>query len=307
MRTNTCIAGLFVALAGIVGGASQAAFAGDANSPTERARRDRELLRAQVEKLPQKLIAEANTKAKSFDGNTWLDSRTFSRIMYFVPMPKDPPHGLHTVIPDPKPAVSPYEPPNPPVGAVERRWQDRYVLAQQYSYRYSYGGITKLLRKEDMDKPFEATFEIKIKATVRGGMVSEVLPVPDTPEGMVPWEDKRPRWRFFGSGGGEMELWSPRMPGDPNASPSTDLERKALAAMKAAPAKVVEGTMVCRIFYDAAKAKWAWRGIDHKDWPDPNEINWSMGLPKDKKGVIYAPREKTTQPASAPTTQQADQ
>jgi len=253
--------------------------------------------------LPKKLIAEANAKAKNFDGKIWLDSAMYQRVMYFVPRPKYPKYNI-PVIPD---ATLKTKPLNPPAGAVERRWQDRYALAQQYSYRYSYGGITKLLRKEDMDKPFEATFEIKIKAKVRSGMVSEVQPVPETPEGMMPWEDMRSGSRFFGSGGGKFKLWSPRIPGEANASPSTDLERKALAAMKAAPAKVVEGTMVCRIFYDAAKAKWAWGRIDYRDWPDPKDIHWSMGLPEDKKGVIYAPREKTTQPASVPTTQQADQ
>jgi len=46
----------------------QAAFAGDANSPTERARRDRETLRAQVDKLPKELIAEPAVKDKRF---TW--------------------------------------------------------------------------------------------------------------------------------------------------------------------------------------------------------------------------------------------
>lgn len=282
------------------------AYAGDANSPTERARRDREILRAQIEKLslPKKLIAEANVKAKSFDGKTWLDSATYQRVMYFVPWSKYPKYN-NPVIPD---GTLDIKPPNPPTGAVERRWQDRYALAQQYSYRYRYGGITKLLRKEDMDKPFEATFEIKIKATVRSGMASKVQPVPKTPEGMVPWEDMRSGSRFFGSGGGKFTLWSPRMPGEANVSPSTDLERKALAAMKAAPAKVVEGTMVCRIFYDAAKAKWAWGRIDYKDWPDPKDIHWSMGLPEDKKGVIYSrPSAKKTPPASATTTQQANQ
>jgi len=316
------LAALFAGL--VAAGTALAADANSPDSPIARVLRDREILRKQIDKLPLKLIAEANEKAKAFDGKTWLHSVTLDRYMYFVPEPKPPRPGEvilpePNIIADPNNHVNPWEPPNPPAGAIERHWRDRFALAQQYSYRYRYGGITKLLRKEDMDKPFETTFEIKIKATVRSGLASKVQPVPETPEGMVAWKDERPRWRYGGGGGiRKLELRSPWIPGDPNAKPTNDLERNALAKMRDAPAKTVEGVMICHVVFDAAKGKWdfqsaeysypeegivAYRSRDRKDWPEPVTTPWSMGLPRGLAGCIYdrpAAKKKAdehTQPA----------
>ncbi|HUT58619.1 MAG TPA: hypothetical protein VNA25_12310 [Phycisphaerae bacterium] len=201
-------------------------------------------------------IARANQRAAELDGKTFVEEGGLEWIMYFVRQDLVDVADLMVVQ---KTQWTVLIEPNcsPPPGAIERRWTDRYALAQQYSYRYELVSIGPMAVVGGAYKAESAEVELRITGTRKVGVARDEGPLPDIPEGMRVWTpSSRVPAAMQGEGVPMRELTDISMPRGAQARIEGALADQAVRAMHSAVAEELWTTLNLLASYAPDRDEW---------------------------------------------------
>jgi len=255
-----------------------AVIAGCAASPYDLAERDAATVSADIRRAIDKYIRDANDIASSKDGKTYVDVDEFERVIVFVP------------VPDPgQPSYLFWH--NVRENAVLRKWKDRFALAQELSYRYSY---VKILESYQHFSPpyFTAKVKLLLKAISRQAYGGKPKGIPSAPDGYIVWE-YGPRSGMYGAGGWVDHLPAPEKPPGKVVTPSLTIDpisQSALDSLRETSPRESEYAIIARMAYDHHKKRWKLDGARVEDeFSVPEWLSWSHGLEGEHAAHVLKP------------------
>ncbi len=238
-------------------------------SPYDLAETNAITISADIRLAIDKSIKDANKIASTQDGKTYIDVDEFDRVLVFVPITEPELRQRHFCYMK-----------TLPENALVKKWTDRFALAQQFSYRYSYVRILESTRHFSSPH-FTAKVEVLIKATSHrayGGMPTDI---PSTPNDHMIWWPGR-RSGFGGLRGMIDHLPAPTRPPGKIVTPSLAIDtisQSALDALRKSTPKTIKHTVIAHMSYDRSKKQWKLDSAMQKgDFPEPEWLEWSHGL-----------------------------
>ena len=269
-------------------------------SPYERAERDRRILDADIRRAVEMEIAEANERAAKTNDVTWVDVKSFDRVVFFVPKPKPRPPADSGEI---EPPVIPDAPIRsrvrgffPPIGAPRRQWTDRYALAQRYAYHYAIDKVTEIRPEADLDHPYAATVTVRMTVEHARAIAADAKPVPQPPQGMMRWKPTPASigiaTGFFG-GVRAPVLPDVVVPGRPSAEATGPLAAEAVSLLRRAEHQRRTVILKLTAKYSLRSKQWSLTMLARSQSWSPAALGWDYGVPKGE-GLLDPSHERTT-------------
>ena len=258
-----------------------AMIAGCTASPYDLAEQDAATIQADIRQAIDKCINEANGVASAQDGKVYVNVKKFDRAIAFVPIPEPEQQW--------SPLIISY---TPPKNAVLKKWTDRFALAQELSYRYSY---VKILESNRHFSPpyFTAKVKVLIKIISRHAYEGKPKDTPIAPDGYMVWE---PAQSYSLDGTGWLKaLPAPSTPHGEEVTPSLAIDaisQSALDSLRKISPRESEYAIIARMAYDHSKKRWKLAGArNEKDFAEPEWLSWNHGLEGDRARYVLSPGE----------------
>ncbi len=231
---------------------------------------DAERIEADAKPLIEKLVAEANAEGASRKGQVWVNEGQYDRMVVFVPAEDG--GSSNGRIRDME--IERTGDREVPAGAVMSKWTDRFALAQEYSYEYSFlefkDGFSSLIPLR-----LEVLAILDFKEHQRRTIAGVPKPLPKIPDRFAVWQKP---FLLTARGGPRTKsdidpFRRPSCPGvlahEANRSP---LVGEALKALELAPLKTHSSRATATLRYDFDKGAWTMKSLafdSHRGAPEP--------------------------------------
>ncbi len=199
-------------------------------------------------------IDNANRRAEAIGKVTWVDLKTFGRVVFFVPIDhkRDLPAGWQRIgFPDGKL-------PPPPTEAVKRQWTDRHAVAQQIHYQWAPEKFISIEPDpKQSGKGWCGEVVVRFEAEVVHAVSALTSPTPKPPAGMRYWT---PPWVIHDGSkvpsGADGLLPEVKPPGVPHPSARNRLADETVLKMRAEKPRRIRCWMALSFAYSSKKDMW---------------------------------------------------